>query len=153
MTTRFVHVNLTAKDWRKLSRFYQEVFGCVPVPPRRDQSGPELARGTGVAGARLEGEHLRLPGFPTGEGPTLEIFTYGETLAKPAAAANRAGYGHVAFEVGDVRATLVRVVAGGGREHGEVVTLAVPGKGSVTFTYALDPEENLIELQSWSPER
>ena len=150
MTTRFVHVNLTAKDWRSLSRFYQEVFGCVPAPPRREQSGPALARGTAVPGARLEGEHLRLPGSADGAGPTLEIYTYGETLPKPPAAANRAGFGHLAFEVADVRAALARLLAAGSREHGEVVTLAVPGKGAVTFTYALDPEENLIELQSWS---
>lgn len=153
MSVRFVHVNLTARDWRRLSRFYREVFGCVPAPPRRSQSGPELARGTGVAGATLEGEHLRLPGFAPDAGPTLEIYTYGDTLGKPPAAANRAGFGHVAFEVDDVRATLARLVAAGGRERGDVVTLAVPGRGSVTFTYALDPEENLIELQSWSPER
>jgi len=152
MSVRFVHVNLTARDWRRLSRFYQEVFGCVPVPPRRSQSGTALARGTGVAGASLEGEHLRLPGSPDDGGPTLEIYTYGETLGKPPAAANRAGFGHVAFEVDDVGATLARLVEAGGRAHGEVVTLAVPGKGAVTFTYALDPEENLIELQSWSPE-
>ena len=51
----FGHVNIIAADWRQLSRFYQEVFGCVPVPPQRDQSGPWLEAGTGVARAQLVG--------------------------------------------------------------------------------------------------
>jgi len=28
--TTFTHVNITATDWRALSRFYQQVFGCFP---------------------------------------------------------------------------------------------------------------------------
>jgi glyoxylase I family protein len=148
--TRFVHVNLTAKDWRRLSRFYREVFGCVPAPPVRRQQGPELERGTGVANARLEGEHLRLPGFDGSDGPTLEIYAYDPTLDKPPAAANRAGFGHLAFEVDDVGRTLEKVLGAGGGAQGEVVSLRVPGKGTVTFVYARDPEDNLIELQSWS---
>ena len=68
---RYVHTNLIARDWRRLARFYQDVFGCVPVPPERNLSGTEMEAGTGVPGARLQGMHLRLPG--TGpDGPTLE---------------------------------------------------------------------------------
>ena len=36
---QFVHVNLVAHNWRRLARFYQDVFRCVPVPPERDLSG------------------------------------------------------------------------------------------------------------------
>jgi hypothetical protein len=32
----------------------------------------------------------------------------------------------------------------------EVVTFDVPAAGTITWTYARDPEENIIELQSWS---
>jgi len=74
---RYAHTNLIARDWRSLARFYTDVFGCVIVPPERDYSGPELAAGSGVRGARLQGAHLRLPGHG-GEGPTLEIFQYSE---------------------------------------------------------------------------
>ena len=45
---RFVHVNLIAQDWRKLAEFYQQVFGCTPVPPERNLSGRWLEDGTGV---------------------------------------------------------------------------------------------------------
>ena len=50
---RYGHTNLIARDWRALSGFYQTVFGCVPVPPERDYSGPELEAGTGVKGASV----------------------------------------------------------------------------------------------------
>jgi catechol 2,3-dioxygenase-like lactoylglutathione lyase family enzyme len=145
----FGHANIIAADWRQLSRFYQEVFGCVPVPPQRDQSGPWLEAGTGVARAHLVGEHLRLPGVGI-DGPTLEIYSYSDMLEKPPAAANRLGLGHLAFQVPDVAGFLERVVAHGGRAIGSVAAVNVPGKGTVTFVYAADPEDNILELQSWS---
>ena len=75
MSIRYTHINIVSADWKKLVKFYQEVFGCIPIPPERDYSGTWLDRGTGVNKAHLKGMHLRLPG--TGEnGPTLEIFEY-----------------------------------------------------------------------------
>jgi hypothetical protein len=59
---RYVHTNIVARDWRRLAYFYEAVFGCTPVPPARDLSGPELERATGIAGVRIRGVHLRLPG-------------------------------------------------------------------------------------------
>lgn len=149
MSTRFGHVNIIAADWERLSRFYQDIFDCVPVPPKRDLSGAWLDSGTGVSDAHLWGEHLRLPGLGD-DGPTLEIFTYSQTLEKPEPIANRLGIGHIAFHVQDVQATLDRVLAHGGKACGSVVSNPVPGKGTLTFVYAADPEGNLIELQSWS---
>ncbi len=72
---RYAHTNLIAEDWRSLSKFYRQVFGCVPVPPERDFIGRKLDAGTGIPGAHLHGEHLRLPGYGD-DGPTLEIFNY-----------------------------------------------------------------------------
>jgi glyoxylase I family protein len=144
----FGHVSIVARDWRLLSRFYQSVFGCVPVPPRRELSGAWLESGTGVEGAALEGEHLRLPGHGP-EGPTLEIYSYSSILDKPAAAANRQGLGHLAFQVPSVEDALGRVVSEGGRGLGTASSAEVPGKGRLTFVYACDPEDNIIELQSW----
>ena len=50
INARYVHTNLIARDWRALARFYQEVLGCVPVPPERDLSGPDMDAGTGIPG-------------------------------------------------------------------------------------------------------
>ena len=150
MPTRFAHTNLIAHDAQRLVRFYCDVFGCSVVPPERDLRGPWLEAATGVERAHLRGAHLRLPGH--GErGPTLEIFTYDETLAQPTPVANRAGFGHIAFEVDDVGRQLDALVRAGGSRLGEIVSIDVKGAGTVRFTYARDPEGNILELQSWSP--
>jgi predicted enzyme related to lactoylglutathione lyase len=152
MSTRYVHTNLIAHDWERLAAFYVEVFGCVRVEPRRDLRGEWLERGSGVPAARLRGQHLRLPGYDElgARGPTLEIFQYDEVEAQTRPVANRAGFGHLAFGVDDVAAVLRAVIAAGGAAHGEVVQTDVAEVGTLTFTYARDPEGNLLELQAWT---
>jgi predicted enzyme related to lactoylglutathione lyase len=147
-SARFVHTNLIACDWQKLSEFYQEVFGCVPVPPQRHYRGPDLERGTGIPGSELHGVHLRLPGGGD-HGPTLEIYSY--TIMEPstARAVNRPGFGHIAFEVDDVMQARNAVLASGGGTVGEVVTLTTATGSRVTWCYLTDPEGNILELQSW----
>lgn len=149
MSVRYVHTNIIAQDWRKLARFYQEVFSCVPLLPERNQAGVWLERGTGVEGAALQGVHLRLPGHGE-DGPTLEIYSYTTMLGKPEAHANRQGLGHLAFSVDDVEGTLGAVLERGGAALGDTVTSEVPGAGRVTFVYATDPEGNILELQQWA---
>ena len=63
---------------------------------------------------------------------------------------DRAGWGHVAFQVPDVPAALDAVVATGGSRFGEVVTLTTSDGRHVTWCYAADPDGNIIELQAWS---
>jgi predicted enzyme related to lactoylglutathione lyase len=145
---RYAHTNLIAADWRRLSQFYQEAIGCVPKGPERNLSGPWIEKGTHVPHAQLVGQHLLLPGL--GEnGPTLEIFSYDETLRHSGIAANRRGFGHIAFQVDDVEEALAKVLAHGGSQYGEVVHGEVPGAGPITWVYAQDPEGNIIELQKW----
>ncbi len=149
MPTRYVHTNLIARDWARLADFYVRVFGCTPLEPRRDLSGEWLERASAVPRAHLRGQHLRMPGH--GErGPTLEIFQYDELEPQSLPVANRLGLGHLAFSVDDVAATLTELIAAGGAAHGEIATSAVEGMGTLTFTYARDPEGNLIELQAWT---
>jgi glyoxylase I family protein len=47
------------------------------------------------------------------------------------------------------RAALSAVVAEGGSRLGEIVTHAIEGAGTIRFTYARDPEGNILELQAW----
>jgi len=147
ITARYVHTNIIARDWRKLARFYEDVLGCVAVPPERDLSGEWLERGTGVPRAHIRGVHLRLPGHGDA-GPTIEIFSYDEIVSQSDPVANRAGYGHVAFLVDDVAAAMAEVVSHGGKP-GTIVSHVTPA-GSLEFVYVRDPEDNLIELQRWS---
>ena len=146
---RFAHTNLIARDWRKLAVFYQSVFGCVPVPPERDYSGPTLEAGTGIPGAALTGVHLRLPGHRE-SGPTLEIFHYSQLADAPTPAVNRPGFGHIAFQVSSVPEAQAEVLEAGGSTVGEIVELALSDGRRVTWCYVRDPEDNIIELQSWT---
>lgn len=146
---RFGHVNVIADDWKALAKFYTEVFGCEFVPPERDYSGSDLVAGTGVPEAALKGAHLRLPGHGA-NGPTLEIYQYSRNEPGLNAAANRRGFGHIAFAVDDVAAARSQVLAAGGAAVGEVVTLQTSDGRRVTWCYVTDPEQNIIELQAWS---
>jgi predicted enzyme related to lactoylglutathione lyase len=146
---RYVHTNLIAADWRRLAHFYIELFGCELVPPERDFTGEKLEALTSLEGAHLRGAHLRLTG--SGEdGPTLELFNYTDLADRPPRAVNRPGFGHIAFAVDDVEAARAAVLAAGGSAVGEVVTLTTSSGGRVTCCYVTDPEENIIELQSWA---
>jgi predicted enzyme related to lactoylglutathione lyase len=146
---KYVHTNIMAQDWRKLATFYQDVFGCVPVPPQRDFKGDALERATNIPNAAFQGMHLRLPGF--GEnGPTLEIFQYSTMPERSETLVNRPGFGHIAFLVEDVAQAREAVLAAGGEDVGETVTLQTADGRKVTFVYLTDPEGNILELQSWN---
>jgi glyoxylase I family protein len=146
---RYAHTNLVARDWRRLAGFYIEVFGCEPVPPERDAQGPWLDRATGLREAHLRGMHLRLPGHGP-DGPTLEIFSYSESVSQAEPTANRLGFGHIAFQVDDVAATLDKLLAAGGERLGEIADTHIEGAGRLRVVYARDPEGNVLELQAWS---
>ena len=144
---RYVHTNLIARDWKRLASFYQDVFGCVPVPPERNLLGAEMEAGTGVAGARLRGMHMRLPGVGP-DGPTLEIFEYSEPAPDVARLVNRPGFAHIAFAVDSVVEAREHVLSHGGSAVGEVVTVTISPTARVTWCYVRDPEGNIVELQA-----
>ena len=144
----YKHTNVIARDWRALAQFYQDVFGCILVPPERDLSGAWLDKGTGVKDSHFAGAHLRLPGHGP-DGPTLEIYQYSENESKPPVAANREGIMHLAFEVEDVGHATAEVLQHGGGKLGDITSSDIDGVGQLTFVYLTDPEDNIIELQSW----
>ncbi|MCE9603415.1 MAG: VOC family protein [Planctomycetia bacterium] len=148
MTIRYAHTNLIADDWRGLADFYVEVFDCVPISSERDHHGPLTDQLTGMPGARIQGRHLRLPGH--GDlGPTLEVFSYAQNAAHPPTELHRPGFQHLAFEVDDVEQKRTEILARGGREVGQLVTLDIAGAGLLTLVYLTDPEGNILELQKW----
>ena len=143
---KYVHTNLIAHDWQKLSLFYQEVFVFKQVLPERHYKGIDLERGTGVRGSELQGVHLRMPGYDD-SGPTLEIYTYSIQKEGLAPAVNRPGFGHIAFSVVDVIKAQDIALQAGGKAVGEIVTLHTSTGAKVTWCYVTDPEGNIIELQ------
>ncbi|HEU0210401.1 MAG TPA: VOC family protein [Candidatus Udaeobacter sp.] len=146
---KYVHTNLIARDWKRLVRFYVEVFGCEPKGPERDLSAAWLDRVNGVPNAHLRGVHLRLPGYEADE-PTLEIFSYDRLPERELPRANECGFAHIAFAVDDVDQALQAVIAAGGGKVGEIATAEVKGVGHLRVVYARDPEGNIVELQKWT---
>lgn len=146
---KYVHTNVIARDWRSLSRFYQDVFGCAPVLPERNLSGVDVEAGTGIPGARLQGVHLRLPGYG-GDGPTLEVFQYENPATGEPPVVNRPGFAHLAFSVPSVADAREHVLRSGGSTVGDIVSTAISAEARVTWCYVADPEGNILELQSWS---
>ncbi len=148
MGIKYVHTNIVAKDVRNLAAFYEEVFGCYPIPPERDLSGEWLDRAVNIKNASIKGVHLHLPGYEEG-GPTLEIFSYNDYISNVANQINTTGFAHIAFEVDDVEKVKQKLLSAGGSLHGDVVTFSVEGKGTITMAYTRDPEGNIVELQKW----
>ena len=146
---KYVHTNLIARDWKRLVRFYTNVFGCEAKGPERDMSGAWLGSVTSLRSAHLTGVHLSLPGYGD-DGPTLEIFSYDEIVERGIPAANQCGFAHIAFAVDDVDQALKAVIAAGGGTVGKIATTEVDGVGSLRVVYARDPEGNIVELQKWS---
>jgi predicted enzyme related to lactoylglutathione lyase len=64
---RYGHANLVADDWRALSRFYQDLFGCIPVPPEREAVG-DVVTLTNALGKQLTWVYVTDP-----EGNILEL--------------------------------------------------------------------------------
>jgi catechol 2,3-dioxygenase-like lactoylglutathione lyase family enzyme len=145
---RYAHTNIAAEDWKKLSKFYIDVFGCRIKPPERKFSGDWLDRATGLTKATLEGVHLLLPGHGD-KGPTLEIFSYKDTVARKPVMANHIGFTHIAFEVEDVEKILSDALKQGAIQLGKITEKIVDGIGVLIFVYFRDPEGNIIEIQSW----
>ena len=146
---KYVHTNLIARDWKRLVRFYCEVFGCEPKGHERDMSGAWLDNVTSLPNAHLTGVHLRLPGYGD-DGPTLEIFGYDQLIESDLPTANRCGFAHIAFAVEHVDHALQALIADGGSEVGSIATTKVEGVGTLRVVYARDPEGNIVELQEWS---
>lgn len=151
MSTRYVHTNLIARDWRRLATFYERVFGCTPASQERDLSGRWIEDATTIGGVQIHGIHLLLPGWGS-SGPTLEIFQYSPQGPELPKEINRPGFGHIAFRVDDVDAVRKAVIANGGKDYGKQVATRIAGEGVITFVYMTDPEGNTIELQSWTVE-
>ncbi len=148
MNITYAHTNLIAEDWKGLSDFYREVFGCIPQPPERDLSGKWLDRVTGIEKAHISGIHLRLPGHGN-NGPTLEIFQYDEMPQRPGIKPNTPGFSHIAFVVDDLKTVAALAFSKGGSAIGELVVQAVPGVGTLSIQYIADPEGNIVEIQRW----
>ncbi len=146
---KYTHTNIIAKDWRRLSQFYINVFDCKPIYPERDLSGEWIDKITNINNVSIRGIHLTLPGYE--DGPTLEIFEYHpDNLKSFEPNINQQGFGHIAFHVDSVEEILSKLIKYGGTQFGELVQKEYEGIGILTVVYTKDPEGNFIEIQNWN---
>lgn len=145
---KYVHTNIIARNWKKLSQFYIDVLQCKPIFPERDLSGKWIDKLTMIDNARIKGIHLSLPGYENG--PTLEIFEYEpNNLTGNQPIINHQGLGHLAFHVDSIEDLLQKILTSGGEQLGEIVKKDYENIGILTAVYARDPEGNIIEIQNW----
>ncbi len=140
---KLLHVSVAARDADVLSAFYKTVFGYVDRRPPTTLSGEKVSRGNGLPNTHIYSVWLRLP---DDEGPFLEILEYKNTLDRPEPRVNEPGFGHLAFEVSDIEATVAEIIKAGGKSQGEVTdfgTLNSP----LLVVYVRDPEGNILELE------
>ena len=132
MAFRLDHVGLAVADLATAADWYRGAFGLdTDLVLRVDELGLDIVMLIHPTyGYRVE--LLSRAGSSVGAKP-----------ADPAAAAARHGYGHIAFEVGDVDAEFDRVVAAGARPVMAPRPAPEPG---ARMAFVADPEGNLIEL-------
>ncbi len=154
----FRHTNLVAQDWQRLAKFYEIVFGMNVIPPIRDLKGEAFDDGVGWTGVRIQGAHLRFPGFDQlsdTECPTLEIFEYNNMppVSSSDKLINRPGFGHIAFSVQNIQETIDCILKNGGMylKDGElskdIQKHEIAGKGILFWIYMRDCEANILEIQ------
>ena len=136
---KYCHVGIVSKDWRALSRFYQEVFGCRPLDPERHNTAADKV--LGVEGGQIHGEHVMVPGYGD-EGPTLEIMTLMPSGQEAGEHAYDYGYAHICFEMDDTRPVLEKLL-----QHGGSILSTWPDPFEARCVYCKDPEGNIVEIR------
>jgi len=145
---KYAHTNILSKDWKKLAQFYIDVFGCKPIFPERDLKGQWIDKMTNIRDVHITGIHLQLPGY--NDGPTLEIFSYNKPVERSMKMQiNETGFTHIAFRVNNVQKYVDDALKHGGRFYGEIIETEIKDVGLLNAVYMRDPENNIIEIQSW----
>ncbi|MDO4941864.1 MAG: VOC family protein [Lachnospiraceae bacterium] len=142
--SKLLHVNMNAKDWKKLAAFYEEVFGCVQAPPAKEITGDYAAELTGLQGAEIHGMTMIFPDDPNGA--QLEIFQYNIQDDSASGAINMTGLGHIAVDVEDIEETTKKLLAAGGAYVGRQIHRTYVDKPDLFIHYVRDCEGNIIEL-------
>lgn len=145
MDIKYCHVCIACKDWQLISKFYQDVFGCIPLDPVRNMQGEwagHLIAAPDVDEAEIVGEHIMVPGYGE-QGPTLEILSYKPVGKDVTLECFDTGFTHICFEVpDDITETLQRFLECGGSM---ISTFENPEKERAI--YGRDPEGNIVEIR------
>ena len=129
------HTGITVSDLERSVRFYER-FGYREIE-RTEESGEEVERGVGVAGADLKVAMMEAPNNK------LELIQYAAPEGGPAPHPNNGiGAAHVCIEVEDVDAAVAEL-----REQGvEFLTDPITHESGIRWVYAKDPDGITAEL-------
>jgi catechol 2,3-dioxygenase-like lactoylglutathione lyase family enzyme len=136
------HVSVTCGDLDASIRFYRDLLH-LPFRAQGEADEPELARMTGLAGARIRWAELDLGG-----GRILELGEVLEPRGEPVDGdLNAPGRGHIGLEVDGIEDLRASLAGAGVHVRSEPVRLTEPGEWfGVRSLYAEDPDGMLIEL-------
>lgn len=137
------HISLTAKDADKLAAFYRTVFGYRDKRPPTTLSGDLVSKGNGLSNSHIYSVWLALP---DAEEPFLEILEYRHSKQRPLPQVNETGFGHLAFEVANIRETLAAILDHGGRAAGKITNFG-NHTNPYLIIYVRDPEGNILERE------
>lgn len=140
---KLAHINLVARDAKRLAAFYVDVFGCKPLRELRILSGELVGRGNGLPNCEICSIWLKLPGT---ESPFLEIHQHKITHDRNEPRVNEPGFGHLSFQMEDIGSILAKIIEVGGSRIGEIVNFGTADRPFL-IVYVRDPEGNILELE------
>ncbi|MEH0291435.1 MULTISPECIES: VOC family protein [Agrobacterium] len=143
---RLAHINLVARNVEALATFYVNVMKCDVLREPRTLSGEKVSRGNGLSNSEIRTVWLR---FPELEQPFLEIHEHRVTHPREQPRVNEPGFGHLAFQMEDISATLSSIIEAGGAQIGQITDFGTP-EMPYLIAYARDPEGNVLELEQTS---
>jgi catechol 2,3-dioxygenase-like lactoylglutathione lyase family enzyme len=138
------HTGLVVKDLERSIRFYHDLLGLEFYnEPTPWFSGPDLARGVGVAGAEL-----RQVTFWVGDASTVELLEYRnppQTAERPVPN-SQLGAAHVCFRVEDVIAKKAELEAKGVTFYSDINVVDEGPLAGWRWVYFSDPDGLALEL-------
>ncbi|RVT70131.1 VOC family protein [Agrobacterium tumefaciens] len=140
---RLAHINLVARNAKLLAAFYVNVMKCDVLREPKTLSGEKVSRGNGLSNSEILTIWLK---FPELEWPFLEIHEHRVHLHRDQPRVNEPGFGHLAFQMEDIRETLSNIIEAGGAQIGEITDFGTP-EMPYLIAYARDPEGNVLELE------
>lgn len=141
------HVNITAKDVKKITDFYVNVFGCR-VLVEGLQFGPDPKDDIGrvsrqPAGVTISGSMLEFPPLVEGQkGTRFEILSFSGGGETHKLRTNDYGINHLCFTMDDLEGVLKRLLENGG----ELYSILHDDLSEMEAVFAYDPEGNMLEL-------
>ncbi|NRQ15066.1 VOC family protein [Ensifer sesbaniae] len=140
---KLAHINLVARDADALAAFYVNVLKCEPLRDPRMLSGEKVSRGNGIANCEIYTIWLK---FPALDRPFLEIHEHRTMYDRSQPRVNEPGFGHLSFQMEDIRVALSAIIQAGGSQIGEITDFGTTDKPYL-IAYARDPEGNILELE------